>query len=256
MSENKITKPTAARTEEISIDIVELLYRLSAKWKMIALFAVLGALLAGIYTSAFTTPKYKATATIYVLSNKDSVINMSDLQIGSALTNDYAKLFEIWEVHEAVISTLSLPYSYSQIEGMVSVSNDSNTRMLDITVTGTDPQEVADIANTYAEVVSEFISEKMSADKPSIMSTARVPSGPFTPNKTKNVFMGIILGALAACGLVTVNMVLDDKYKTADDILKYTGLVNLAVIPVDTGFQKKIASKKSGSSKAKKGTKK
>ena len=34
------------------------------------------------------TPMYKATATIYVVSRNDSVLNFSDLQVGSELTSD------------------------------------------------------------------------------------------------------------------------------------------------------------------------
>lgn len=33
------------------------------------------------------TPMYKATATIYVVSRNDSVLNFSDLQVGSELTS-------------------------------------------------------------------------------------------------------------------------------------------------------------------------
>ena len=69
---------------------------------------------------------------IYVLSRRDSAINMSDLQIGTALTSDYIKVFQMWEVHEAVISNLDLPYSYSKMKSMLSVVNASDTRMLDI----------------------------------------------------------------------------------------------------------------------------
>lgn len=78
---------------------------------------------------------YKATATIYVVSRNDSVLNFSDLQVGSELTSDYIKVFEMWEVHEKVISNLDLNYTYTDMASMLSVTNTSDTRMLDITVT-------------------------------------------------------------------------------------------------------------------------
>ena len=34
---------------------------------------------------------YKATATIYVVSRNDSVLNFSDLQVGSELTSDVSR---------------------------------------------------------------------------------------------------------------------------------------------------------------------
>lgn len=59
--------------------------------------------------AVFVTPKYQASSTIYVISQKDSDINMSDLQIGTALTDDYIQVFHMWEVQEKVISNLTCP---------------------------------------------------------------------------------------------------------------------------------------------------
>ena len=47
----------------------------------------------------------------------------------------------MWEVHEKVISNLDLDYTYTDMASMLSVTNTSDTRMLDITVTNPDPEE-------------------------------------------------------------------------------------------------------------------
>ena len=234
-TETPAPAPVATKAEEdaATIDLVDLMYRLLAGWKLIAILAVALALVVGVYTIGFVTPLYEATATIYVLSPSDSAIDMSDLQIGTALTSDYLKVFQMWEVHEGVISNLGLPYSYSQIRNMLSVKNDADTRMLDITITSSSPTEAAAIANEYAEVVSDYIAQTMSTDRPNMVSSALVPANPVSPNKTRNIMLGFILGALIGAGIVTVRMLLDDKYKTAEDIRKYAGLYTLAVIPLE-----------------------
>lgn len=224
-----------------TIDLMELFYRLLAKWKLIVCMALAFAIVAGVYTVFFVTPMYEATSTIYVLNRSDSAINFSDLQLGTALTQDYIKVFKMWEVHEEVISNLNLSYSYSAMKSMLTVTNDSDTRMLDITIRSADPAEAARIANEYAKVASQYISDTMSTDKPNIMSVALVPSNPVSPNKTRNVLLGFILGAGLACGYVVINMLLDDKYKTAEDIRRYTGLPTLAVVPVENTEDKKNA---------------
>lgn len=215
----------------VTIDLEELFYRVLAAWKWLIALMIVGGILAGLFTSFFITPTYKATSTIYVLSNKDSVINMSDLQLGSALTNDYIKIFNIWEVHEQVISNLNLPYSYKTIQKMVSPTNTANTRMIDITVTSTNPKEAADIANEYASVVSQYIADTMAVEKPTIMSEALVPVTPDSPKKSRNIILGILLGFIMVVAFVTIKYITDDKIKTADDVFKYTGIYNLAAIP-------------------------
>ena len=100
--------------DEDTIDLLELFMGLLAHWTLIAATAVVGAVLMALYTFFLVTPMYKATATIYVVSRNDSVLNFSDLQVGSELTSDYIKVFEMWEVHEKVISNLDLDYTYRQ----------------------------------------------------------------------------------------------------------------------------------------------
>lgn len=251
---NRASADQAAQrpTEDATIDLMELLYCLLGRWKMILCLAVVLAIVSGVYTVFFVTPLYRATSTIYVLSRKDSAINMSDLQIGTALTSDYIKVFSMWEVHEEVISNLNLPYSYTEMEKLLTVVNDSGTRMLDITITSPSPTEAASIANEYASVASQYIAETMATDKPNIMSVALVPANPVSPNKTKNIMLGFLLGFLLGAGIVTLHMLTNDTYKTAEEIRKYTGLVTLAVVPVESEMSKSKSKSKRGKAARKK----
>ena len=245
-----VKRDRAGNVGDMEIDLVEFFFRLLAAWKLIVAFCLLEAMAAFGYTKYFVTPLYRATSTIYVLARKDSAINVSDLQIGTALTQDYIKVFSMWEVHEEVISDLNLPYSYGYMKSHLTITNTSNTRMLDIAFTSPDPQEAADVANAYAKVSSTFIAETMSTDKPNIVSVALTPSNPVSPSITKNVTVGFMAGAILAAGIVFLRMILDDKIKTAEDIRRYTGLVNLAIVPKedvqDTGSSKKRSSKGRG----------
>lgn len=239
ISSSSRTTSVQAQNNVDTIDLVELMYRMLAQWKLIVCLALSFTIIAGVYSVFFITPLYKATSTIYVLSRRDSAINMSDLQLGKALTSDYIKIFKMWEVHEEVISNLNLPYNYDEMRRMISVTNEADTRMLDISITSANPEEAAIIANEYAKVVSQFIADTMATEKPSIMSVALVPANPISPNKTRNVMVGFMLGFVLACGIITVAMLMDDKYKTAEDIRRDTGLINLAVVPIEEGSASK-----------------
>ena len=232
---------TDSDNEEATIDLMELMYHLLSHWKLIISMALIFAILVGFWTIFLVTPKYEATSTIYVLSRKDSAINMADLQIGSALTSDYIKVFDMWEVHEEVISNLNLPYDYQDMRKNLTIQNDNNTRMLDISFTSSSAEEAARVANEYAAVVSQYIADTMATDKPNIMSVALVPTKPVSPHKKRDIALGFILGALIAMAIVTVRFIMDDKFKTADDIRKYTGLTTLAIVPVeDVDENKKV----------------
>lgn len=239
MPPKKANLPQPGNGDEETVDLLELLYALLGKWKQLAAATVACALIAAIGVLFFVTPKYQASSTIYVISRKDSAINISDLQIGTAVVDDYIQVFHMWEVQEKVISNLDLPYTYSQLDGMLSVTNASDSRMLEITVTSESAQEAADIANEYVTVVRDYIAKKMATDKISIMSTALVPTEPVSPNKTKSILLGALLGFVVSAGVVVVMTLLDDTYKTTEDIKKYTGLVTMAVIPLEKSDEPK-----------------
>ncbi|MBE5798818.1 MAG: hypothetical protein E7321_02580 [Clostridiales bacterium] len=242
VSTSQSTQP--ARDDAYVIDLADLFYRLLTNWKLIICSALILAIFAGAYTVFLVTPMYEATSSIYVLNRSDSAINYSDLQLGTALTPDYIKVFKLWEVHEEVISNLNLSYTYENMEDMLTISNEQSTRMIDITITSPDAEEGAAIANEYAKVASQYIADTMATDKPNIMSVALVPTHPVSPNKKMNVLLGFMMGAMLACAYVTVISVVDDKYKTADDIRKYTGLATIAIVPIEEETDSKKSSRR------------
>lgn len=229
--------------KEIEIDLMELFYRLLENAKKIIAGALIGMLLFGAYSFLLATPMYQATCKIYVMSASDSAINLSDLQLGSALTADYQEVFHTWEVHEQVIQNLGLNYTYAELEEMISVSNPSDTRILAISITSDDAAEAKAMANEYASVASRYISETMATDQPSILSQALQPTNPVSPRKMLNTALGFILGALVMIAIITVKFILDDKIRTDDDIRKYTGLATLAVVPTNGDFKEPVRSK-------------
>ena len=238
MSEAKVTQelrsiPSVTDDYEIEIDLMELLYRLVDQWKIIFLGAFLGTALSAVITLFVLVPTYEATAKLYVMNSNDSAINLSDLQIGSYLTTDYQEVFKTWEVHEMVISNLGLSYTYKQLRNMLTVVNPSNTRVLYITITSEDPKEATMLANEYASVAQRYISNTMSTEQPNSFSVALEPTEPVSPNNPLNIVLGFLLGTFLAIALVSILFMLDDKIKTSEDILKYTNMPTLAMVPTE-----------------------
>lgn len=225
----------AARAGEAEISLVELTYRLLENLKLLIAFALMGALLAAGYTLKFVTPTYEATAKLYVTNPRGSILNLSDLQIGSYLASDYQEVFKTWEVHKRVIGDLNLKYTTQQLERMLTVTNPNGTRILYITARSSDPAEAMDIANEYAAVAKKYISETMATEEPNILSSARLPTQPVGPSKTRNILLGLVVGGMIAAGVVVARFIGDDRLKTADDVRNFAGMPTLALVPVLEG---------------------
>ena len=211
------------------IDWVSVLYRLLEKLHWIVLAALVGALIAWFYVTRMVTPIYQATSKIYI-AGSDSTISLSDLQLGSTLATDYQEVFKIWHVHEMVDEKLDMDYPYSKLESMVSISNPSGSHLLYINVKSLDPEEARLLADTYAEVVQEYIANKMELRKPQILEKARTPNKPVFPNISATVVTGALAGGLGLMVLLVFSFILDDRIRTGEDITKAVNLPTFGTV--------------------------
>ena len=225
------TDTQAAKNDVVEIDLVALFYRFLEKIHWIILTALIGAAIAGVISFKLITPIYQATSKIYIVGS-DTTISLSDLQIGSNLAADYSEVFKNWHVHELVDRRLNLNYSYSKLAGMLSISNPANTHVIYVTIKSPDPQEAKMIADTYAQVAREFIATKMDMREPNIFEEARLPSTPVSPQKTRNIIIGFLIGALLAMAIVTIKFLSDDRILSGEDIAKVGGMTTLGLVPM------------------------
>lgn len=234
MKENKNQSAVveAAGSDDTEIDLVELFYVfLNRIWLLVICMAIGGAA-AFAWTACFIKPVYRTSAEIYVVSaSNNSVVNLTDLQIGNTVKTDYMELMLSRPVLEKVIESLNVNKTVSQIRSMVSITNKTDTRILQITATSTDPQLATDVANELATQSILLLPEIMENEPPNLVSTALFPTAPAGPSIVKNTLLGAILG-FVLCGAVLVVIFLSDRsFKGADDMQKYFGMMPLAVVP-------------------------
>ena len=234
MKENKNQSAVVetAGSDDTEIDLVELFYVfLNRIWLLVICMAIGGAA-AFAWTACFIKPVYKTSAEIYVVSaSNNSVVNLADLQLGSAVKSDYMELMLSRPVLEKVIESLNVNKTVSQIRSMVSITNKTDTRILQITATSTDPQLATDVANELATQSILLLPDIMENEPPNLVSTALFPTAPAGPSIVKNTLLGAILG-FVLCGAVLVVIFLSDRsFKGADDMQKYFGMMPLAVVP-------------------------
>lgn len=225
------TAPAASHAE-LRLNPLEFLSHLLAHWKLIVCCVFACAAVLGLCTMFLMTPEYEATAKMYVLSSSDSVVNLSDLQLGTYLASDYQEVFTTHEVTRKVISNLNLPYTQKQLQRMLTLSNPSGTRILHIKIRSANPVEAASIANEYLKVASQYISDVMLTDKPTVLSSAQAPTLPVGPSLLRNTVVGALLGMILSGLFLLIWFLVDDKVKTGDQLTKLTGLPVLAQIPL------------------------
>ena len=250
---------TAARpqdNDEIEIDLGEI-FGLILHWIWLILLVafICGAI--GFAFSKYVLPEqFKSTTRVYILNQNDSsnAMSQSEMQAGAQLTKDYGQLITSRTVLEQVIEDLSLTdsYTYEQFKEKIAVSTPTDTRLIDITVTDTDPKTAQNIANDVRIVASEHIQNVMQIDAVNVVDEANLPTKKAAPSNGRNALIAAMLGALFVSAIVIIRFLMDDTIKTSDDVEKYLGLSTLALIPLDEnvgtgGTGRKLKSKRTRS---------
>ena len=220
------------------IDLMEVFYLFWGHAWQIILCLILGAAATFGVTRFLITPLYEATSSIYIVSaSNNSVVNLTDLQIGAQLTADYQELMLSRPLLEDVIENLELtnaegePMTTRALEDMIAITNATDTRILAITVTSPDPQQAAEIANELVEQACIYLPQIMETDEPNLVEEAIVPTQKASPSTARNVVLGGMLGAILCCGVLLVRYLMNDTFMTPDDIQRYFGVQPLATIP-------------------------
>ena len=217
--------------QEDTIDLLELFWVLVNHWKIILLTMLITAMLAGVYYLVGVKPSYQADASIFI-TNNESVITVSDLQLSSELTEDYAKIIKSRNVLKQVIKELDLDLDYRGLDKLVSVTNPDNSHIITITVTCGDVELCRDIANSLMNIGLDRIYHVVGSSEPTVIDYSEAEAvDEITPALTKYLAIGLLLGLIAACGLICVRYMTDTTLKTEDDLKRYLDIPVLSVIP-------------------------
>lgn len=229
--------------DEDTIDLLELARVLLKKWWLILLSAVFCGALALLVTITMINPQYQSNAMLYILSKTTTVTSLADIQLGSELTADFEVIAKSKPVLDSAIEKLKTEsdkkFTRDDLNQMLSVSNKSDTRILVISATSTDPTDASLVANAVAEATAEQMAYIMKSDEPTTVEKAEVESTPVSPSLKKNLLMGILAGMVLACGVLVVGYLMNDTINTEDDIKRYLDAPTLIIIPAEKGRAKK-----------------
>jgi capsular polysaccharide biosynthesis protein len=213
------------------IDLVEIFFMLVYHWKMLLLFTLIGTVVMGFYHLQIVKPKYTASTEMYITST-DSVISLSDLQLGSNLANDYLNIIKSRSVLNRVIADLGLNVNYNQLGSMISVSNPTGTHIIRTDVTTGNLSLSRDIANNLLLVSIDQIYQIVGANQPSVIDYATAESvREVTSSIVRSFAIGAVLGFVLTAGYLIIRMMMDVSIKTEEDVEKYLQLPVLSAVP-------------------------
>lgn len=234
------------KNDEIEVDLKELFFVFWEKLWIILLSGIVLGIAAYFYTSVMITPQYASDGTVYILtrSNSNQQVTTGDLNMSAQLTSDFEELIISHTVLDEVIEQIDYEgLTFGSLKNKITVTNRTDTRILQITVTDPDPLMAKAIVDKVIEISSEKIKSIMDIEAVNLVDEGTLNSTPVSPSYKKNVLIGVLIGIVITSAIVIVMYLLDDKIHTGEDIEKYLGLSVLGVIPEVSNEKKKMRRK-------------
>ena len=211
--------------------LLELFRLLKKHLQIVVLLPVACALVVGLYSVIFVRNQYTATSSMYVLAQNDSSNSnslYSDLNASQMLTNDVAKLLK----SDRVVNQVGSEVGIEGLKGYkVSVTSETTSRVITLSVTGPDPQTAADIVNKMIEDVSGVAQSVMNIESVNPVDMAQAPEKPSGPNRLLYTLVAFVAGLFAAIAIVVVSDMLNTKVRGPEDLEELIDVPIIGRIP-------------------------
>ena len=220
------------QSEEIEIDLVELIGVIVSKLWIIVICSALAGTIAFLLSEYVMTPQYISTTKMYIINRQSNEqLTYSDLQTGTQLTKDYQELVTSRPVLEEVRAELSLDMDNKELKEKISVDVPTDTRIVTITVEDSSPEMARAIADSIRNSASAHISAVMNTEAVNVVEEANLPEEPASPKIVKDTVIGGAFGAFVAIVIIILIYIMDDTIKNPDDIEHYLKVSVLGSIP-------------------------
>jgi capsular exopolysaccharide synthesis family protein len=207
------------------------------RWLVLfALFGILGAF-GGVLFSREPV-MYTASTKLMTGTGRPTVNTPSpdSLQVNEILAQTYAELLVARPIMETVVQNLKLNIDPGTLASRTSVTLTPNTNVLVLTVTDSDRQVAANIANEIVRVFNQQASDLLSNPFALSVDTLRVvepaqPGSRVPSQASRTILLSIVVGLLFAAAVGFLIDYFDDRMKSSAVVERLAGLPTLATIP-------------------------
>ena len=138
--------------EEVEIDIMQILRMLLTKIWVLIISGIAVGIIAFSITELAITPLYQSSIKLYIINRQNgSTTTLSDIQSSTQLVQDYKVLVTSLPVVEQVIRNLELDMDSDELVSRIKCEIESDSRVLQVTVTDEDPERAKKIVDAVAD---------------------------------------------------------------------------------------------------------
>ncbi|MBD3928082.1 YveK family protein [Staphylococcus haemolyticus] len=205
---------------ENSLDLSKFITAIKKNWKLVLLLPIIFMLISVLITTFLMKPEYEANTQVLVnQKEKNSELMAQEVQSNIQLVNTYSEILKSPRILDEVAKK-NKKYSASDIKGMLTVTTQAESQILNVNVENGSKKDAEKVANDIANVFSDKMPDIMNVDNASVLSSAKGTASKVSPNLLLNLAIGLILGLILSLIVIVLKEMFDKRIRTEEDIEK------------------------------------
>lgn len=217
------------------ISLIDLFHIVKKNIIIILAFTMLFTILAGAYAFFIADETYASNADVMVQVQVDAAVEGSyDYTTAQKLLTTIAEYMSKDIVLDEVLVDLNLDRTTQSIRSNLSVNSSMTSYFINIKFVDTDPILAKDIVNSVIDNAIRVANDNpaFSSLKDKITRTSYAQVGTYnSPNKPLYLVIGLILGGISGVGFVFIKELMDNSFKTKEQLEAAFGIQVLGIIP-------------------------
>ncbi len=219
------------------------------RWLIITAIAILSVLGAAVATW-MTTPQYQSSTRLYVsaTSGASAAERFQGNRLSQERVLSYTELLKGQSLAQRTVDKLNLDITADELRSKVKATAKVDTVLINVAVRDASPVRARDIANALSDEFVVMVRELETpgpGDRPDarvvVEQRASVPQAPVTPQKARNLALGLILGVTLGIAVAVLRDLLDNTVKDRETLEAVTGVGIVGAIPLDKERRSKPA---------------
>ncbi len=178
--------------EENEIDLLDLIFMVIRRWKVIVLM-IIPTVALGLFFAMTRPSVYQADTTLIVSSGMQSVgLESSDIALNQKLVVTYSEIAKSRDILTRVISKYDLIESPAALGKRISVRPVKDTELIKLTYSCNDPKLAEAVTNELANEFIKKVGQVMKVRNVSVVEKAIEPRSPLPKGRGKILLASII----------------------------------------------------------------
>lgn len=217
--------------DDDEIDLVDLIFTLLRRWKVIVLTAI-PIIIFGVFFAVTRPSVYQAETTLIISNNPTGLsLNSGDLNVNQQLVVTYSEIAKSRDVMTRVIKKYDLQENFNTMSSKIKVTPVADTELIRLTYSNGDPKLAEAVTNELANEFIKKVGQVMRVRNVNVVEKAIEPVQPLPKRRGIIILASIILGGLVGTGFVFIIEMVYSKIRKPSDVEKILGAKMLGMIP-------------------------